>query len=123
MIVHSEGLALARKGGCLLHAAPRMGRGEALPALSPSASAPMLSFLSQISLPNALLVLFTLPRCLLLEEPNLWAYQFSLSDPLQLRGKAQTQSFGCEAQRPSPHFFILQVLLILVEKDSLLSLP
>ena len=98
------------------------GRGFARSVPQPKCSH-ALSSLSQISLPSAPLVLFTPPWRLLLEEPDLQAYQFSLPGPLQLRGKAQTQSFGSEPQRPSPHFLILQALLILVEKDFLLNLP
>ena len=57
-----------------------------------------------MSLPNTSLVLFTLPRRLLLEEPNLQACQFSLPDPSQLKDKVQTHSFGLCASKAIPSF-------------------
>ena len=102
---------------------PANGQGRGAACWPPARVLPCLSSLSQISLPSAPLVPVTLPRRLLPEESNLQAYQFSLPNPLQLRGKVQTQSTGSEPQRPFPHFFILQVLLIFVEKDFWLSLP
>lgn len=73
--------------------------------LSPSPTAPLPSlFLSQMSLPSTSLVLLTLPQCLLLEEPNLQACQFSLADPLQLKDKVQTHSFGLCASKAVPSF-------------------